>query len=160
METINPTVISGQIKKERQTGKLIAILSVLTLVGAAFFFSAQPASISKLQSNSILNIFRALGFDNISVHVIRKLAHFVLFATMGVTITSALSFKFRSYKLFFLSYGLTTLMGIVDETHQMFIPGRGPQVTDVLIDSMGALLGITLIFTIMTIIKAIKTKTS
>lgn len=45
--------------------------------------------------------------------------------------------------------GASLIIGIFyatsDEIHQCFIPGRGPQITDVIIDSMGVLLGILLV---------------
>ncbi len=34
------------------------------------------------------------------------------------------------------------LYAISDEVHQMFVPGRGPGIKDVLIDSVGATVGI------------------
>ena len=42
-----------------------------------------------------------------------------------------------------------------DEIHQCFIPGRGPQVTDIVIDSMGVLFGILLVLLIQKIYKKI-----
>ena len=44
-------------------------------------------------------------------------------------------------------------MGIIDETHQMFVPGRGPQVKDVMIDSAGAFMGVLFVVAVVTIIK-------
>ena len=38
-----------------------------------------------------------------------------------------------------------TIYAISDEIHQCFTPGRGPLVTDVIIDGMGVLLGIFLV---------------
>ena len=37
-----------------------------------------------------------------------------------------------------------TLIAATDEFHQLFVPGRGARVTDVLIDSLGAAAGILL----------------
>jgi len=51
------------------------------------------------------------------------------------------------------SYSL--IIGIIyassDEIHQSFIPGRGPLFTDIIIDTMGVLLGILLIILIQKI---------
>lgn len=153
MEIMNQAVLTGQIKKEVPKGKLIGILMVLSLIGAAFYFSAQPASISKLQSGNVLGLFKAVGLENISMHLVRKLAHFVLFGTIGAAFTFALSFKLSGFKLFQLSFFLGAFMGVLDETHQMFVPGRGPQVKDVMIDSAGAFVGVLIIFTIVTLYK-------
>ncbi|MBI9014092.1 MAG: VanZ family protein [Clostridiales bacterium] len=153
MELMNQTVLTGKIKKESHNGKLLAALFVLVGIGAAFFFSAQPASISKLQSGSILEIFKAFGFENVTMHLVRKMAHFVLFGSIGAAFTFAFSFKVIGTKLFSYSFFATVLMAIIDETHQMFVPGRGPQVKDVMIDSAGALLGVMVIATIITVYK-------
>jgi VanZ family protein len=47
-------------------------------------------------------------------------------------------------------------MAILDETHQMFVPGRGPQVKDVMIDASGAIVGVIVIATIITLYKKYK----
>jgi VanZ family protein len=45
-------------------------------------------------------------------------------------------------RLFLLALLICILYAISDEIHQMFIPGRSGQVSDVLIDSTGGLVGI------------------
>ena len=159
MEIMNQAVLTGHIKKKRlSTSKLIAILFVLVGIGAAFFFSAQPASISKLQSGDVLNIFNSFGL-NVSMHFVRKLAHFVLFGTIGATFTFLFQFKLSGIKLFTSSFMAATLMAIIDETHQIFVPGRGPQVKDVLIDASGAFVAVLIFATIITIYKRKKALT-
>lgn len=46
------------------------------------------------------------------------------------------------FKGFLFSLVFCILYAISDEVHQVFVPGRGAQVTDVLIDSFGAFIGI------------------
>ena len=41
-----------------------------------------------------------------------------------------------------LSFGICALYAITDELHQGAVPGRSPQVTDVLLDSLGSTVGI------------------
>ena len=43
------------------------------------------------------------------------------------------------------------IYAISDEIHQCFTPGRGPLVTDVIIDTMGVLLGILLVVLVIKI---------
>lgn len=133
--------------------KIAAALIVSGLIVAAFYFSSQPASISKLQSGSILEIFKAMGFENITMHMVRKLAHFTLFGMIGSAIVFALSFKLSGLILFRSSFLYGTFLGALDEFHQMFVPGRGPQVKDVLLDSFGVFVGVLVIGTIITLIK-------
>ena len=39
----------------------------------------------------------------------------------------------------------TFIYACIDEIHQLFIPGRGSQIRDVLIDSIGAIMGLIFI---------------
>lgn len=140
-------------KYERKTliVKYLVIMAVLIIIGTTYYFSAQPASVSKLQSGRILNIFVALGLENITMHFIRKLAHFMLFSILGMAFTLFFSFRFTSIKLFVSSYFASIAIAIFDEIHQSFVPGRGPQVKDVMLDATGALGGI-MIMTIFILI--------
>lgn len=65
---------------------------------------------------------------------------------------------FETYKLKELDkLGFSLIIGIVyassDEIHQCFTPGRGPLLTDVIIDTMGVLLGILLIMLVLKLYK-------
>ena len=57
---------------------------------------------------------------------------------------------------------ISTIIGIIyacsDEIHQSFVPGRSPMITDVMIDTMGVILGILLITTIKLIIQKYQEK--
>ena len=78
-------------------------------------------------------------------HPIRKLAHFSEYCLMGVLLFVIWSQWIPRNKVFtlmilswvFLSAGL-------DEIHQLFVPDRAGRVTDVLIDSIGILIGISI----------------
>lgn len=73
----------------------------------------------------------------------RKYAHFFTFLFLGLAIKNALAMHgIRGWKGFFLSLAFCVLMGVFDEVHQIFVPGRTPLVMDVVIDSLGGLLGI------------------
>lgn len=70
---------------------------------------------------------------------------------------------FETYKLKELDkLGFSLIIGIVyassDEIHQCFTPGRGPLLTDVIIDTMGVLLGILLVMLILKLHKIIQDK--
>jgi len=43
-----------------------------------------------------------------------------------------------------MAFSVCVLFAVSDEFHQQFVPGRGPQVRDVFIDSSGAALGLLL----------------
>ena len=73
--------------------------------------------------------------------LLRKLAHFTEFAALG----AALSWRFgmlEKKKILALGYGAGA--ACVDETIQLFVPERGPGLTDVAIDTFGVAVGILL----------------
>jgi VanZ family protein len=75
-------------------------------------------------------------------HVARKAGHVVGYALLGLAYLHALvpagGARLRAAAF---AVCLATGYGATDEFHQSFVPGRGPAVTDVLIDALGAGLG-------------------
>ncbi|MBO5275459.1 MAG: VanZ family protein, partial [Clostridia bacterium] len=117
-----------------------------------FAFSSQPADLSGETSEGIaLLLFPQLAETDPEVvgevnHVIRKCAHAFVYALLG-GFAAGFTLSFRSTIadgcLFAVlpGWGCAVLYAISDEIHQMFVPGRGPAVIDVLLDSTGAALG-------------------
>lgn len=70
-----------------------------------------------------------------------KLAHLVVFSVLGVLVAGATR-HLNTARAAWWAWVLAVLYAISDEIHQSFVPGRSPLVTDVAIDSIGALLGI------------------
>ncbi len=78
-------------------------------------------------------------------HFIRKNAHFFIYLILGILVKYALnSSGIEGVKA--IGIGLLICVGyaFTDEAHQLLVPGRGGQLSDVVIDSWGAGLGITL----------------
>lgn len=75
-------------------------------------------------------------------HIIRKAAHVTEYAVFTALVF--LRLESTGKKRFFTAWGLGALTGAIDETLQIF-SHRGSQVQDVLIDSAGALLGLSII---------------
>jgi len=69
--------------------------------------------------------------------VLRKLAHAVEFAVLGVLLLRALRHVLPA-----LTLGIAYAAS--DELHQVFVPGRRGSVLDVLIDAIGVALGVAL----------------
>lgn len=135
-----------------------AVFTALTLLWMGFIFamSAAPAVESDDMSLSVgytigAVLYRdfenwtpeeqaqyAVGIDNF----VRKAAHVAEFAILGALLFITLSL----WRLPALWRAPTAFVGGVlyassDEFHQKFVPGRGPLVTDVLIDGAGVALG-------------------
>ena len=69
----------------------------------------------------------------------KKGAHFTVYAVLAVLFRRALP---PSRWIWALSWIFTVLYAASDEWHQSFVPGRHPQLTDVLIDACGAATGL------------------
>ena len=80
-------------------------------------------------------------------HVIRKTAHFTEYAALGFVLAAWL----QHTRLFHArAYWLAAIAGVIfavsDEWHQTFVPGRSGELSDVLLDSLGSLVGVLLCF--------------
>ncbi len=129
-------------------------LAVVFWMIVIFMLSAQSAQqtngLSKGVTGVIVNILKKVTskdkFDLSSFnHLVRKNAHFFTYLILGIFVMNAMSRSgLIGSTLLVLSISICILYAISDEVHQLFVPGRGAQVKDVLIDSAGAAVGITL----------------
>lgn len=142
-------------------------LPVLLWAGIIFYASSQPyekqdlrpAISSHLDLEIVETLFSSIVIqyagDEISIKelgaahfiefFIRKAAHFFVYLGLGFLIYRALRMQFLNKRLtFMMSWVLTILYAISDEIHQGFTPNRSPHFEDVLIDSLGGLIGILL----------------
>ncbi|MBR3560402.1 MAG: VanZ family protein [Oscillospiraceae bacterium] len=129
--------------------------AAIAIAVAIFLFSSQPAEISNETSKGalrkLLEFF--LGESTEALireynHPLRKVAHFTLYAMLGFSLTGVFQHQKRVHKMplaVLLSAGFAAL----DEFHQSFVPGRGPQMTDVLLDTAGAATGAVLMTLIL-----------
>lgn len=86
-------------------------------------------------------------------HIIRKLAHFSLYAVIGFLLMSLMStYNLKQKNRILVSCSVGLLYAISDEIHQAFIPGRGPQIADVGIDFSGVVVGILISILIIKIL--------
>ena len=85
--------------------------------------------------------------------LLRKIAHFTEFAALGATLCwrSGMLEKRKTTALVF-GFGAACL----DETIQLFVPGRGPALKDVAIDTCGVAAGMGLLLLTHGIIQSIK----
>lgn len=91
--------------------------------------------------------------------VIRKIAHFSIYTLVGFLLMSFVStYHLKENKRIGISLLIGILYATTDEIHQKFVPDRSCQITDVMIDSMGVLLGILLLLMLFEIHKKIKIK--
>ena len=140
---------------KRQITLMLSWSAVFIWMALIFSLSAQPADESnglslKVTKIIIRVVYRfvdadsgelAIGLEGMN-HIIRKLAHFTAYLILGLLIMNAFR---RSgvpvFKAFILSLIFCVLFAISDEVHQLFVPGRGARVVDVLIDTAGVVVG-------------------
>jgi VanZ family protein len=84
-------------------------------------------------------------------HVVRKTAHFVEYAILGVLAWRALHFdpsfaSISARRQFCLALLCCMLYAATDEFHQSFVPTRQPAVQDVLLDTCGSGFGLLAIW--------------
>ena len=79
-------------------------------------------------------------------HIVRKLAHFSLYTSVGFLTMSLIStYKLKYKQRIILSLCIGITYAITDEIHQMYVPNRGPSLGDVLIDTSGVIFGILIV---------------
>lgn len=129
------------------------ILLIIGIIINIFIWtnSLLPASVSSSQSGFVADILYPPFEDIIEVNkfyqIIRKLAHFTEFMLLGIVFSLFyLSIGKNKYYFITLIHGL--IVAIIDETIQLFIPGRAGLITDVLIDTSGVLFGLFIIILI------------
>lgn len=142
----------------RRDVALATFFWILVVLWMAFIFycSAQPAFQSKEMSSSLIDFvvqalrrwFPELGIPMKEWHgFTRKLAHFVIYCVLGVLVIQAMrSSKTEWKRAIPTALAICVLYAISDEFHQLFVPGRGAQFSDVLLDSAGSTLGVYLFF--------------
>lgn len=130
--------------------KLSLVLMIIVML-TIFYFSSQDSSVShslsipvSLELTKILN---NLGFHIIiNDDVMRKIAHVTLYSFLGMI--SLLTFHYitpiekRCGRYSFL---FCFIFSSLDEIHQLFSLGRGATYTDVILDSIAAMIGILII---------------
>lgn len=97
-------------------------------------------------------------FINKANHLFRKICHFGEYLILGILIVLFL-LSFNKYKIWlclFSSCLFSFFYASLDEYHQTFVAGRGGRITDIIIDSTGAIVGSLVIYLLFLMMKNIK----
>ena len=132
-------------------GRVIFTLALIGCIAFIFSNSMQIGVVSEGASGRVLRLVQRvltrLGMpglaSHITMHFIRKLAHFCEYALEGFLLMLCL----RVYTRHFVRHMSWPILGglltaLTDETIQLFSPGRSSQVLDVWLDFMGVLAGL------------------
>ena len=111
-----------------------------------FIMSSFNGVMSSNQSGSIAvliyNLFDISDTEKVSF-IVRKCAHVSEFFILGILVINLVS-KYNVKHIYLISFIICVLYASSDEFHQLFVPGRSGQVTDVLIDLIGVVLGLSI----------------
>lgn len=134
--------------------KLLPWAAVLFWMMLLFSFSSQVAEESNQLSMGMTEIIVKI-VENVVPEVdldlksfnntLRKAVHFLAYLVLGILFCILLRGNgFHGLRCIMLAMVICVLFAVTDELHQLFVPGRGGQVRDVIIDCAGAGLGIGL----------------
>lgn len=128
--------------------KEIIISWMLLVIWMIFIFimSSFNGNISSNQSGTIAdliyNLFDISDTEKVSL-IVRKCAHVSEFFILGILVINLVS-KYNVKHIYFISFIVCVLYASSDEFHQLFVPGRSGQVTDIFIDMIGVVLGLSI----------------
>ena len=154
---------------KKQLYRIVTGILAVAWMCLIFSFSSQPATESSKvsgglchrlveQTNEVLHLdmteAQQLLIAEKIEYPVRKAAHMTEYAILGL-----LSFAFyrgilKKEKRQFLAALLTAAVyAATDEFHQYFIPGRSAEVMDVCIDTLGALIGLAILFFTLKVVR-------
>ena len=138
--------------------KIIFLILMILWMGVIFYFSGRSAAESDNQSNgfihaTVIKTVKLFKKDltaseeefivKYCVYPIRKYAHvfeyFVLYILVFLFINC---YDIDLKKKLIYSMIVCILYASSDEIHQIFVPGRSSKILDVLVDSIGSLIGL------------------
>lgn len=136
--------------------KVIKIILVLLWMVMIFLLSNEEAVKSSKKSDGLIiksvELFTGKSLSDQEkekvlkylVFPVRKCAHLSLYLILGILVISLLrEYMVINTKLVLLSLLICFLYACSDEIHQLFVPGRSGEARDVLIDTLGACLGVS-----------------
>lgn len=145
------------MKKRRNIFLVLAVLWMCLI----FSFSARPAELSSNDSYEVGILVGKIfvpGFEELDLeeqtefakkidHPVRKCAHFTEYMILGIFFASAFIGNIKKKQTEIMaSFLLGASYAASDELHQLFVPGRSGQISDVMLDSAGVLTGVLLVF--------------
>lgn len=149
--------------QKQSISRLRAILIVGIVLTLTFIWGNSMLSIpeSREESLSLLELLtpflnRVFGEGVITLHILRKAAHFCEFGLLGVLLScERLADRRHGRKSILHCLAASLFVASADDTLQIFT-GRGSQVRDVLLDFSGAMTGILGIFLIFRLCRRLR----
>ena len=143
---------------------IISLTLIFLTVGFIWINSALTGSISGELSERVKAIMRVvLDFlhfpENIKAFLltyVRKVAHAIEYAVIGLELGFLWAGLHKGFQGLWNAFSTVLAIAVCDETIQLFALSRGPQITDVLLDTVSGTIGILFVYFIWIIISSIR----
>ncbi len=135
-----------------KTAKILLLSLILATLLFIFIQSMLPPETSSTESDAVGDIIEEIIPSDTPTGSyiqtnLRKIAHFVEFALLGLEVSLYLVFFVKRKLFVLLSYPAALLTALFDESIQMF-SGRGPGIFDVWIDFFGFFMFASIVYAI------------
>lgn len=140
--------------KGRKVYIAISAIAVLAVLITIFCLSAQNGEDSSATSGFFTRLITTIAGQPVEESIVRTLAHFCEFASLGLLVTN-LFFAIDNKLKPFLSISLSLGYALTDEIHQIFVPGRAFQLFDLAVDLGGIILGTAICFIVLLLFKSL-----
>lgn len=148
----------NRMENKKKKWRVFAFVPMFCMMFIIWGFSSNNGDNSASQSLEIVNRLITAG-ERISGHIlteedrmmweerihtpIRKLAHMTEYMIFTLTVAFPLMLYCKDKKkIKWITFIYCTLYACLDEIHQLFVPERSGQITDVLIDAVGIGVGL------------------
>lgn len=141
---------------KRKLGLWLLTAAAVLWLGFIWGHSLVPAELSQEESGAVLETLRRLlHAEWLTDHIVRKTAHFTEYLILGFLSAGTLwGWGKRRGLLWLPTAGL--LAPLVDETIQLFVPGRSGQISDVWLDAAGFAVGVFLLVLFGLLLRALR----
>lgn len=150
--------------------RIILLVMIIFTSASIFGFSNQNAEKSSSLSGKITKIIvnripnmqqknqvEIEKIENRMENIVRKLAHYSIYTFFGLLIMLFIStYNLKELDKVSISLISGVIYAITDEIHQLFVPGRSGQITDIMLDSLGILTGIFISLLILELYKRVR----
>lgn len=133
------------INARRIIYRTFSVIAVAVITVTIFLLSAQTAEHSSATSGFFTELLSRFLNKHFSDGFIRTCAHFCEYAGLGFFVCN-LIYSFKGKTFTFISSLISWVYAWSDEIHQLFVPGRAFQISDLAVDLGGVIIG-SIVFT-------------
>ncbi len=156
-----------EVRGDARVKRVLTLLLVIVWVAVIYWFSSQAMQETTQQTYEVLvrlglatkaELIRSTDPSVVLLkYLARKGAHLLLFTVLGGFVTVAFFTLTRrvGLRLVLPAWLIASLVGVADEVHQHFVPGRTMMLSDMALDAGGALLGVLVAWMAISVMLAV-----